>query len=231
MSEKMTHEMFNKALPRGVRRNIPDTVIDGINKLVTHPELRDTYRDNLLSYTNVMADGKFKIESYVDAVRYVSFKLMGATNIEAYCKTFPDRYQRLLDENAPDLVIHGAVAAYNRTILVNKILEQTLIPSHILNADLHQEAINTLAELMRGARSEKVRSDSAAKLVDALKLPETQKVELDVNIKEDSAISDLRNSTLELVAMQKKMIEAGGMTVKEVAHSPLLIENGEVVEN
>jgi hypothetical protein len=47
---------------------------------LSDPEPYESYRDNLISYTKVMADRKFKVSSYVDAVRYVSHKLMGSTN-------------------------------------------------------------------------------------------------------------------------------------------------------
>lgn len=54
------------------------------------------------------------------------------------------------------------ISAYHKSKLVNLIFEQTLIPIHILNAPLLQQAINVQAELMLTANSEKVRSDAAA---------------------------------------------------------------------
>jgi hypothetical protein len=36
-------------------------------------------------------------------------------------------------------------------------MAQTLVPSYVLNADLYQKALNTSAELMISAKSEKVR--------------------------------------------------------------------------
>ena len=98
---------------------------------------------------------------------------------------------------------------------------QTMMPVHIINADLHQKAINQLAFLMMNANSEKVQSDSAAKLVDALKPPETQKIELDIGLKEDDSIAELRKATMELVAQQRVSI-AAGVAVKEIAHSKII---------
>lgn len=230
MNEKMTLEQFNGALPRGLKGTVTPKMVDTVNDIIQNTDLRHTYRDNLLGFVGVLKTGKYTSQQYLDAVRYVSHKLMGASNTEAYIMTFPQRYQRLINLGKDRTTISNYVVAYNKNILVNKIMEQTLIPVHIQNLDIHQEAINTLATLMRDAKSEKVRSDSAAKLVDALKPPETSKIQLDVNVKEDSAIQDLRNTTLELVAQQKKMLEAGVSTPKQIAHSKLLIEDGEVIE-
>jgi len=227
MSDLMTKDQFIKVLPKGVRTNVTDELLDSINGVITDPQLRENFRDNLLSYTKVMADGKYKIQDYVSAVKYVSFKLLGSSNIEAYVKTFPDRYQRLLSEGADDKVISSYVSAYNKNKLVNLIVEQTLVPSHVLNADLYQKALNVQASLMMSANSEKVRCDAANSLLSHLKMPETTKVELDVSVKHDKSIDDLRATTLELVKQQRLMMESGAMNVKDVAKSNLVIE-GEV---
>ena len=184
----------------------------------------ETYRDNLISYASVMADGKFKMESYVSAVKYVSHKLMGATNIAAYVKTFPDKYQDFINRGVDTKDIASYVTAYNKSKLVNLIMEQTLIPSYVLNQDLYQKALNVQAELMLTAKSEKVRSDAANSLLTQLKMPEVNKVQLDVNVKEDGSIAALRESTLELVKQQRLMVEAGAMNAQEVAHSKLVID-------
>ena len=108
-------------------------------------------------------------------------------------------------------------------------MEQTLIPSYVLNQDLYQKALNVQAELMVSAKSEKVRSDAANSLLTHLKMPETQKVELEIGVKEDSAINALRATTMELARQQRMMLEAGAMNAQEVAHSRLVIE-GEAKE-
>jgi len=225
----LTKEQFIRVLPKQVKTRVTDELVANINSLMGDQQLRENFRDNLLSYTGVMADGKYKIGDYVNAVRYVSFKLLGASNIEAYTKTFPDRYQRLLDEQAEDKTIASYSTAYNKTQLVNKIMEQTLIPVHILNADLYQKALNRQAFLMTNANSEKVQSDAANSLLTHLKTPETQKIELDVSVKEDKSINELREATLALAKRQRQMIEAGAMTPKDVAHSEVIVGESELV--
>ncbi len=225
----LTVEQFKQVLPDKVKKSVSQELIDKINNTLSEPEMYEAYRDNLLSYSKVMADGRFKIDQYISAVKYVSHKLMGATNIEAYSKTFPDKMQRFAAQGVAAKDIASYVTAYNKSKLVNLIFEQTLIPSYVLNQDLYQKALNTQAELMVSAKSEKVRCDAANSLLTHLKMPETQKVELEIGVKEDSAIAALRATTMELARQQRLMLEAGAMNAQEVAHSRLVIE-GEAME-
>lgn len=220
----LTLETFRTALPDKVKKTINQELMDSINKTLSDPDMFETYRENLLSYASVMADGRFKMESYVSAVKYVSHKLMGASNIAAYIKTFPDKYQDFINRGIETKDIASYVTAYNKSKLVNLIMEQTLIPSYVLNQDLYQKALNVQAELMLTAKSEKVRSDAANSLLTQLKMPEVNKVQLDVSVKEDGSIAALRESTLELVRQQKLMVQAGAMNAQEVAHSKLVID-------
>lgn len=217
----LTVEQFQLALPDKVKKSVNQELIDQINLTLSEPELYEAYRDNLLSYTRVMADGRFKVQEYVNAVRYVSHKLMGCTNIDAYTKTFPDKYARFVAQGVAAKDIASYVTAYNKSKLVNLVFEQTLIPSYVLNQDLYQKALNVQADLMVNAKSEKVRCDAANSLLTQLKMPETQKVELNVGVKEDSSISVLRQATLELAKAQRLAMQAGQVNAREVAHSKL----------
>jgi hypothetical protein len=217
----LTLEMFRQALPDKVKKSVNQELIDGVNKTLSDPDEFEAYRNNLLSYTRVMSDGRFKVQEYINAVRYVSYKLMGATNIEAYTKTFPDKYQRFVAQGVLPKDIASYVTAYNKSKLVNLIFEQTLIPSYVLNQDLYQKALNVQAELMVAAKSEKVRTDAANSLLTHLKPPEKQKIELEIGVKEDSSISALREATMELVRQQKLALESGSMNAMQVAHSKI----------
>lgn len=220
----LTIEQFKQALPDKVKKSINQELIDQINTTLSDPEMFESYRENLLSYTKVMADGRFKVDSYVQAVKYVSHKLMGCTNIEAYTKTFPDKYARFVQQGVQAKDIASYVTAYNKSKLVNLIFEQTLIPSYVLNQDLYQKALNVQADLMVNSGSDKVRCDAANSLLTHLKMPETQKVELEIGVKEDSSIAQLRQATLELARQQRLAMEAGAMNAQEVAHAKLVID-------
>ena len=220
--EALTVDQFKLALPDKVKKSVNQELIDQVNATLSEPEMFEAYRDNLLSYTKVMADGRFKVQEYVNAVKYVSHKLMGCTNIEAYTKTFPDKYQRFIAQGVAAKDIASYVTAYNKSKLVNLIFEQTLIPAYVLNQDLYQKALNVQADLMISANSEKVRTDAANSLLTHLKPPEIKKVELDIGVREDSSIAQLRQATLELARQQRLAMEAGQINAREAAHSRVI---------
>lgn len=225
----LTVEQFRAVLPDKVKKSVNQELIDQINKTLYDPDMYETYRDNLLSYAHVMNDGRFKTMDYVNAVKYVSHKLMGASNQQAYIKTFPDKYADFVARGVLAKDIASYITAYNKSKLVNLIFEQTLIPSWVLNQDMYQAALNKQFELMNNAKSEKVQSDAANSLLNHLKPPEVQKLELDIGVKENSTLDVLRQATMELVAQQKLSIQAGVVDAKEVAEYKV-IDSREVDE-
>lgn len=228
----ITEEEFKKSMPKAMRGRINTEVMVKINDAINDPSASESLRENLIGYNHVMRDGKFTIPEYINAVKYVSYKVMGTTNTEAYIKTFPSKYANFKLLGVDDKTISRYIVAYNKSKLVNLIFEQSLVPTHVLNADVFQQAINIQAELMLDQDvSPKVRSDAANSLLTHLKRPEAQKIELDIGVKDDKVIDDLRNSVQALVNQQSKMIDGGNMSVKEVAHSDLIIEDGEIVED
>lgn len=221
-SNGLTAEMLQRVMPPGVKNSITPDLVNKINELLGDEELRVAYRDNLLSFSGVLSGGKYKIESYLNAVRYVTYKLMGNSNVVAYAKCFPDRYQQMLNEGRGQEYISSIITNYGKGQMVMKIMEQSLVPAYVMNQDLYQKALNVQADLMMNAKSEKVRTDAANSLLSQLKLPETQKIQLDIGVKEDDSIAELRRTTLELARQQRMMVEAGAMNAQQIAQSKLI---------
>jgi len=146
---------------------------------------------------------------------------MGDKASTAYSKVFPDRYQNLIDKGASSSYIASFADNYGNNALVTKIIEQTLVPTHILNAGVYQEAINTQAELMRTAKSEMVRQKAAESLMTNLTAPVAAKLEIDIGYSND-LVEDLRATTRALAQQQLKMIMNGQASAKEIAHSEIL---------
>lgn len=220
----LTTEVLERALPDKFKKSLNTELLDKINKTLSDPDIQDHLRDNFIHYIDILNDGRFKITDYLNAVKYTTHKLMGNSNINAYIKTFPDRYQDQLSRGLSNKDIQSIITVYNRSKLVTSIMEQSLVPSWILNQHLHQEAINTQAELMRTAQSEKVRSDAANSLLIHLKPPEVTKVELDIGIKDSDQLSALKEATVALAAQQKRLIESGVMTAKAAAEQKVIKE-------
>lgn len=224
----ITTEVLKHSLPDKFKNSVNDELLTNINNTLSDPDLYETYRDNFLSYMSVLNDGRYKITDYLNAVKYCTQRLMGKSQIDSYIVTFPDRYNTMIQNGKSSKDISSIVTVYNKSKLVNAIMEQSLIPSYILNQDLYQKAINVQAELMNTATSEKVRSDAANSLLTHLKPPETKKVELDIGLKQGNEVEQLRNVIVELAGKQRKFIEAGVVTAKETAEQRLI---GKVIEH
>ena len=216
-----TLDELDAALPLSLKGKMTPEIANNLNTIITDPQVAQAFRDNFVSYTNVLKEGKFKLESYMDAVAYVSFKLMGYTDRECYQRTFPNRYAELVAKGTSAKDIAAYVSAYNRGILVNKVLEQTLIPTYVLNQDVYQKAINTQADLMVNGKSEMVRMKAADSILNHLKRPEASKVEISMGIVDSKEVDDLKQAMLDLTRNQRALIEQGTPT-KEIAHQRII---------
>jgi hypothetical protein len=147
---------------------------------------------------------------------------MGYSNQDAYMRALPDRYQRLLVNGISSKDIASHVASYHRGRLVNLIMEQSLVPVHVLNQDMYQKALNELAMIgFDDDVSPKVRVEALTSLAGQLKPPQAQKHELAMTINESSGMNELKESLRQLAQKQTQLIECGTPTAL-IAASPLV---------
>lgn len=212
---------LDAALPAQLKGKMTPEIAQNLNAVITDAQVAQHFRDNFISYTNVLQTGKFKLEDYMSAVLYVGFKLMGYTDKECYQRTFPTRYAELVAKGTPAKDIAAYVSAYNRGILVNRIFEQTLIPTYVLNQATYQQAINIQADLMINGKSETVRMKAADSILNHLKRPEAAKVEISMGIKDSQEVDDLKAAMAQLAANQRTLI-AQGTTTKDIAHQRII---------
>ena len=224
MGIALTEEEFKAALPAKMTKSINPLLMMRINNTLSSPEEWEQYKDNLLTYVHVLQQGKFKMDKYLNAVRYVGFKVMGHTNIASYRKTFPDKYDKFINDGVSKKDISRYCTAFNKSKLVNLLFEQTLIPTHIINAPYFQQAINKQIAIMNNDdASFKVQSDAANSVLTHLKPPETKKVELDIGVHTDSVIDDYKEAMANMVAKQLELIKAGG-DVKQIANAAIPVK-------
>ena len=224
----LTKDEIIQSLPPAVASGISDTLVNELNQLITDPDFREVFRDNMVSYNKVLSEGKFKISSYLNAVMYVSYKIMGYNNMDAYERTFQQKFQTWIQQGKSAQTISAHVAMYNKSKLVNLVYAQAMIPTHVLNQDKFQEAINHQYYLMKHAASEKVQSDAANSLLIHLKPPEEKQVNLNIGIEETDSIKELKATITELAQLQVQSIEAKHNTAGQVAASRII--DAEVVE-
>ena len=228
-TDHLTKEQLFGVMPdKRFRKHITDEVVAVINS-EPDSELRRVFRDNVLTYSSVLSTGKHSLGAYVNAIKFVSLRLMGDKASTSYSKVFPDRYQNLIDKGASASYIASFADNYGKNALITKIMEQTMVPTHILNAGVYQEAINVQADLMHTAKSELVRQKAAESLISNLTAPTAAKLEIDIGYSND-LVDELRATTKALAQQQLKMILNGQSSAKEVAHSEIIAKKVEPVE-
>lgn len=219
----LTEEEFKRALPAKLQSQANQQTLDTINQILVEPEMAEYYKENFITYSHILQEGKFSMEAYVNAIKYCSYKIAGLSNKDAYIKTFPARYKAHLAKGTSDKAIDSYIHAYNKTKLVTSILEQAYIPSWLLNQDAYQRAINVQLDLMQNADSEKVRSDAANSILNHLKPPEHSKIELDIGLSgAKDTLNDLRKTMKDLASMQRSQIASGNIDAKTVAESRII---------
>lgn len=218
----LTVDDLKAIAPPRLRGIISDEMCERLNEITDDPDMAKSIRENMLTYSNVLKSSRHTLEDYANAIKYCSFKLAGMTNLDAYARTFPERYQRQVSRGTSQKDLNSLISSYNRNKIVTSILEQAFIPVWLLNQEYFQEAIHTQAVIMRTARSEKVRSDAANSLLNHLKPPEKSKLEIDMTVKQSSHVDDLRRAVLELTHAQQQAIRAGNARVIDVAEAKVI---------
>ena len=220
-----TLEDVKKAVPSHIRSNITQPLVDTLNNIAADPLIAEDIRNNFVSYSAVLKEGRFKVEDYLNAVAYVSYKIMGNTNEESYAKTFPHRYSALIAKGTAKKDIASYVSAYNKGKLINLILEQTLVPAWVLNQDLYQKAINVQADLMQNAQSEKVRAEAANSLLTHLGKPKEGSFQINIGETENSGMREMRDMLRQVAMNQQEAIQQGRMQTIDVAAQRIRAED------
>lgn len=220
-------EQVKTALPPGNRNNVTQDMVNQLNALSKDPEEARYIRENFVSFSQVLMDGKFRLGDYVQAVMYVSYKVMGKTNHDAYKLTFPDRYSAMVAAGKVQKDIASMITAYNKGVLVTKIMERAIIPTWILNQDMFQSALQVQFELMNDVQvSDKVRCEAANSLLTHLKKPEVHKSELKIDIAMNDGMAALEENLRRMSQAQLNLIQHDpNITAGDIAGMPMKVIN------
>lgn len=218
------------ALALGSRRSwATEDLLNTLNSI--EMDGADFVRENWLTHAAILREGNHTFEQYTTAVKYVSLKQMGHSNQSAYSIALADRYRDMVAKGYDEKRISSHISAYHKGSLVQKILAQSAIPLWLLYQDEAHKAIGTLVQIMTDPNaSNKVRSESADKLLNHIKRPEAAKVELNVTTTQADGMIELQVMMKELAERQLKALQNGG-DVKHVANLPVIDGECKVVKN
>jgi hypothetical protein len=210
------------AVPTHLRSAITPEFVNKLNNIAADPLIAEEFEKNFISYSRVLMDGKFKTEDYLNAVNYVTYKLLGHTNQDAYAHTFPDRIRRMTAQGYDAKKISSFVSGYHKGQLVSAILQQAMIPAFVLHQSKFHEAIGVLAEIATDTNAlNKDRVAAADSLVRNLTPPQAKEVNVNLGVQEASGMAELRAAMASMADQQRRFIENGG-DVKLVAESVLI---------
>jgi hypothetical protein len=222
------HEINTKMgdlLPEKYAGNLSRDILNKLDLLIKQDsELEDSVFDNLVSFKDVLLEGKFGVSSFINATLFVSYYLLGHSKRSSYSKVFPDRLVRYEEEGKSVSSINKIIDSYYRGVLVQRLLGQCLMPSHVMFRNVFYKAIKTQVDIMEDAGvSPTVRQRAADSLMGHLKEPEVQKVEVDVNDRSSNdMVKELMKATKSLARSQKEAIESGVKGAEEIAHSTII---------
>jgi hypothetical protein len=217
----LTVEQIRESLPIHLKNAATQSLTDMVNTMATDIDAAEAIRETFIGNTNVLKEGRFKVEDYANACAYVSYRLMGYNNRESYMRAFPQRYQSMVVRGLTEKEISANVSMYNQNKMVGLMMEQSLIPTWVMNRDAFQEAIRTQVSLMSDLKvSAMVRMQAANSILMHVKPPEKKQIELNINTSETSGMDELRNTLQALATKQIELIE-GGVSTREIAHQKL----------
>ena len=191
---------------------------NAIKMIMEHHDAPEEFAEQLVTFSSVLKNGRYKAESYIKAVQYASYRQMNLSMTDAYKRTFPDRCFRKHDQKEPKPrgTIEALASIYDKTAIVQGILTQMQIPLHIMMMSERVRAANVLAYLMVNAENERIQMESADKLLNHINVPETMKVEMDVGFKADETLQQLNEKLGQIADIAQSKIKQGLATPVEI---------------
>jgi len=215
IEKKLTIEDIQRTVPSR-KGTITQQAVDLINASMTEAEFQgESLIQSLSTYESVMVKNKVGVVDFINALRFCAYLLsMDDNYTEAYKKTFITRkfVQDRLDVSSEDpkyRELTSAASRYRNSKVVVDILTIADVPLYLMFQGARWKAVGVLAREMEDAPYSKDRIAAADKLLSHVKPPENIQIEMDIGVKENSAVQNLNDQLAELASRQKHHLELG----------------------
>jgi hypothetical protein len=195
---------------------VTQEAVDIINNSVNDPEFQgESLLQTASIYESVLKGSRTSVPEYLNAIRFCAYMMTNEENYtEAYKKVFMDRdfvKKRMnLPTDSPKYAeLTSAASRYRRTKLVVDILTVSQVPLDMIFSGYRYKALGVLAEIMMDGRYDRDRVSAAKELLSATAGTEHVKIELDIGVKEDSAVKQLNDQLSLMAATQKEKLISG----------------------
>ena len=201
---------------------VTQEIVDIINKVQEEPEFQgESLVQTMVTYQSVLQKAKVGIKEYISAIRFCAYLIsMDDNYTEAYKRTFYDRKfvkdRITLDTSDPRYgELTSAASRYRRSKLVVDILTLSQVPMELMFAGLRYKAVGVLANVMMTAKYDRDKVAAATQLLLATK-SDNIKVDLDIRVNENSAVTDLRTQLAQMAATQTAYLQSVTATLQEL---------------
>ncbi len=221
MGQLVTIDEVKRAMPqkKGV---ITQDAVDIINSSLSDPEFQgESLLQTASTYEAVLKGARASVPEYLNAIRFCAYMSTNNSNYtDAYKKVFCDRDfvkdRAGLPTSSPQYAeLTSAASRYRRTKLVVDILTASQVPLDMIFTGQRYKAIGILANVMETAKYDRDKINAAKELLAATKGPENIKMELDLGVKEDSAVQQLNDQLAQMAARQQSMLKSGASKLDE----------------
>jgi len=234
MGQLLTIEDVKQAMPRK-KSFVTQEAVDIINASTTEPEFQgESLLQTASTYEAVLKGARASVPEYLNAIRFCSYMTANDSNYtEAYKKVFAERdfvrdRRNLATDDPKYTELTSAASRYRRTKLVVDILTASQVPLDMIFTGQRYKAIGILATVMETARYDRDKINAAKELLAATKGADNLKIELDVGVKEDSAVQQLNDQLAQMAARQKAMLESGASNLTEFGS--MIVKDSDAVE-
>lgn len=219
--EDVTVQKLKNLFP-SKKNTITQETVDIINTVQSESEFDGhTLLNNMVSLQSVMAKNSSSMTEYIDAIRFCAYLEAEDTFVDAYKKTFGYRefVQARMDVPSTSQEyreLSSAASRYRKSPIIIDILTQANIPLYLMFQGTTFEAVNVLADEMTSAPHAKDRIAAAKAILEHVKPPENVKIELDVGIKENSAVQNLNDQLATFADSSLTHLHAGSTNLKQL---------------
>ena len=205
----MTLEELKVLMPKKKQKFMNQELVDMINDAETRNDFEGEFEKKVISYSSILTQGRYKTSDYIKAVEFVTHYLNGDEQAEAYVKTFPETVKRRIMEGKSSYAT-GAPSMYFQGKLVQAIMAQAQLGIRLRHYNKIDKAVEVLFDLaVSKSSTDRIKMESADKLLNHLKEPEESKVEIEIGVKKDESGQALEAKILEIAKLQKDAYEKG----------------------
>lgn len=220
--EPLTLNQLKQMFPEK-KRTLNQETVDIVNDAITDPSFDGfTLLDNLTTYKSVMEKNNGGFLKYVEALKFCAFLEGMKDNVtQAYIRTFGYREfvrERMNADTSSNEYkeLTFAASRYRRSPMVVDILTMADIPLYLMFQSHRYEAVGVLAKMMKTAPLAKDRVAAADKLLTHVKPPDNLKIEMDIGVKENTALKDLEAQLAAMAKASLDKLEKGDTSLKEL---------------